>query len=237
MGRQHRWTRALGRLTALCVMGWAAGAQAHVSIGSGPAFAGTTQEVTFTVGHGCDGVDTFSVRVEIPEAVTSVRAVDGGLGQAEVERDAADLVRAVTWTKAEADIHEGDPAFYRVTLRIKVPNAPFSTLHFPSRQVCRTPAGAETTVDWVGTGASGEAEGVEPAPTLMILPARQRGWNRYTVPVAIADLAATFQDALIVWRGNAAYSANPLTVEQIGRTEGVTALTALTAGDEIWVKY
>ena len=36
-------------------------AAGHVSVASGPAFANTTQEVTFGVGHGCEGADTSSV--------------------------------------------------------------------------------------------------------------------------------------------------------------------------------
>jgi hypothetical protein len=45
-------------------------------------------------------------------------------------------------------------------------------------------------------------------------------------------------DAQIVWRGNAAYSANAATMAQIGQTQGVTALTGdLAAGDELWIRY
>ena len=52
----------------------------------------------------------------------------------------------------------------------------------------------------------------------------------------IKDLTI-FKDALIVWRGNAAYSANPNTVAQIKAEAGVTELTELKANDEIWVRY
>ena len=63
------------------------------------------------------------------------------------------------------------------------------------------------------------------------------GWNKYIVAAAVPDVAALFGDAQIVWKGTAAYSANPTTAELIGATPGVTALTALAANDEIWVKY
>jgi hypothetical protein len=36
---------------------------------------------------------------------------------------------------------------------------------------------------------------------------------------------------------DAAYSSNPTTLEQIKSTDGVSELTALESGDEIWVKY
>jgi hypothetical protein len=77
----------------------------------------------------------------------------------------------------------------------------------------------------------------EPASELRIVPARQPGWNKYVVPVAITDLARYFGDARIVWKGTAAYSPSTTTTELIAATPGVTALSTLAANDEIWVKY
>lgn len=77
----------------------------------------------------------------------------------------------------------------------------------------------------------------EPAPALVVLPARQAGWNKLTVPVAVTDLSVLFADAQIVWKSSAAYSANAATLDQIKTTAGVSVLSALAAGDEIWVKY
>jgi len=78
---------------------------------------------------------------------------------------------------------------------------------------------------------------VEPSPELVLVPARFPGWNRFTVGAALAELGAFFGDAEIVWKGNAAYSINPTTVDLIGSTDGVTLLESLEADDEIWVKY
>jgi hypothetical protein len=82
-----------------------------------------------------------------------------------------------------------------------------------------------------------DAGTVEPAPGLLIVPAHVPGWNKVTVPAAVADLGVYFGDALIVWKGTAAFSANPATKDMIAGTPGVTALTSLAASDEIWVKY
>ena len=41
----------------------------------------------------------------------------------------------------------------------------------------------------------------------------------------------------IVWSGAAAYSANPITLELIKKEPGVTVLSELHPGSEIWVKY
>lgn len=210
-------------------------APAHVDVSSGPAFAGTTQEVSFGVGHGCEGLDTHSVRIEIPAQAVSVRAVGSTLGAPSMERDDAGLVTAVTWTKPAASVEATDSSYYRLTLRFRVPDQPFSKLYFPARQVCRDEEGAEIVVDWISTEPGDAA--AEPAPALTILPKRFSGWNKFTLSTAISELAVFFSDALIVWKGDAAYSANPLTAELISDTDDVTALSELEAGDEIWVKY
>lgn len=99
-------------------------------------------------------------------------------------------------------------------------------------------SGTLTTAAWTSTAEAGtEDETAQPAPTLRVLPARHRGWNRYAVPHALTDLEAYFADALIVWRGQAGYSANPVTAELIAGTPGTSALTELGANDEVWVKY
>jgi periplasmic copper chaperone A len=209
-------------------------AAAHVAVASGPGFADTTQEVTFGIGHGCEGLDTYSIKIEIPTDVLSVRAIDSLLGPANVVTDESGLVTSVTWTKPAISEDVRDVEYHKVALRLRVPNQPFSTLYFPTRQICRDALGVETVVDWISTDPESEAE---PAPGLTILPKRFAGWNKFTIGAAISDLSVFFSDALIVWKDDAAYSMNPLTTELIAETEDVTALTELEAGDEIWVKY
>jgi len=211
-------------------------ASAHVSIASGVAFANTTQEITFGVGHGCEGADTSAVQVEIPAGVTSVRPLASGFGQVDVETDASGAIVAVTWQKSESAVLEADTQYYKLILRLKLPNEPFSTLYFPAHQTCLAKDGTSTTVDWVGIDAA-EGSSVEPAPALRVVPARFPGWNKFTLPNAIGDLAPYFNDAQIVWLGSAAYSSSPTTTELIAGTKGVSALSALDAGDQIWVKY
>lgn len=217
------------------VVAWATSAAAHVSITSGPLFAGKSQELTFGVGHGCEGADTWSVRVEIPAAITTVRAMTSDFGRPTLEKDAAGLVTAVTWQKADGDLFDADELYYKLTLRIKAPEAPFTRLVFPVHQTCKTKDGATLTVDWIGTDPANKD--IEPAPAAVVVPPRMAGWNKVTVPAAIPSLGAYFGDALIVWRGKAAWSPNPNTTELIGTTAGVTALESLSAGDDVWVRY
>jgi periplasmic copper chaperone A len=216
-------------------------ALAHVSIISGPATANASVEITFGVGHGCATDDTYSVRVEIPAGVTGLRTETSDFGKATVEKDASGNVIAVLWQKAEADLLPGDTGYYKLTLRAKLPNTPFTSLYFPARQTCKSATGTLSVVDWKRIGAQPTDAGTldEPSPVLLIVPAHKLGWNKYTVPAAIADVGSSgfFNDARILWRGTEAFSSNPATVSQIESTAGVGKLTSLEANQEIWVKY
>ena len=224
-------------LLSCALLGAAAAARAHVSV-SGPAFAGKSQVLTFGVGHGCEGADTVQLRIEIPEQVTSVRALPSAWGEAELTRNDGDVVTAVTWTKAEA--RPGDDQYYQFSIRIGVPDAPFTTLYFAAIQTCRTADGDELTAAWSARpeeiAEAGEDEELLEAPALHVLPERAPGWNRYTVPEDIDDLSV-FDDAQIVWAGDAAYSKNPATMELIREEDGVSVLREIEADTEIWVKY
>ncbi|WP_434046108.1 MULTISPECIES: YcnI family copper-binding membrane protein [Sorangium] len=220
----------------------ATAAYAHISV-SGPAFAGATHEASFGVGHGCDGADTYRVKVQIPAGVTSVRPMDSTFGKAALEKDAEGNVTAVVWTKPLADVLPADVNYYKLSLRFNVPETPFKTLYFPTVQTCRTADGTETIAEWVDTsGGHGshepnpDAPTSLPAPALTVLPPRAPGWNKYTVNEHVHDLSV-FKDALIVWAGNAAYSPNPSTQSLIMTEPDTEVLTMIHPGTEIWVKY
>jgi len=213
-------------------------AYAHVSV-AGPGTANSTYEATFGIGHGCEGSDTKTLRVKIPAGVTSVRPLHGGVfGYPAIEKDQAGAVTYVTWTKSAVDGPDADDKYYKLGIRLKLPDAPFTTVYFPTIQTCVS--GAVT--EWVGENqteshaADAGVEAPEPAPALVVLPARSAGWNKFTVPVALKDLSI-FNDAQIVWSGTAAYSNNPSTKALIGSEPNTTLLTEIPAGAEIWVKY
>lgn len=210
---------------------------AHVSV-TGPAYAGQNQVLTFNIGHGCAGADTISLTVQIPEELTSVRALPSAWGGIEMGLDESDVITTITWSKDEA--RDADDIYYQVQLRAKMPDAPFTTLLFPATQVCRDSEGVETTVEWAATpeeiAAAPAGEEPEPAPMLMVLPVRAPGWNKYVAPDDITDLKI-FDDAEIVWVGDAAYSGNTTTKQLIMDEDGVEVLTEIAADDEIWVKY
>ena len=217
-------------LTAATVV-VAAPAVAHVDL-AGPGFAGTNQVLTFSVGHGCAADDTYRIEIQIPPAVTSVRPLPSAWGEAQLTRDAAELVTGVAWEKGAA--RAADDHYYELRIRIRVPDAPFTRLYFPSIQYCRRATGEETTVGWTATPDNPGGE--EPAASLWIVPPRHPGWNRYEVPAALSDLSV-FDDAQIVWAGQAAYSSNEAVAEMIRNTADVTELSSIPSGASIWVKY
>lgn len=215
-------------------------AHAHIGAAAATPYANATSELTFNVGHGCAGLDTFSVKIEIPAGVTGVRVVENGsFASATIEKQ-GDVVKSVTFTKAQSAVRAEDDGFYKLVLRAKLPDKPFTTLFFPAYQVCKSKDGATImNTDWV---AEAETEGgAEPAPYLLVLPTRSAGWNKYTVPAGVTfdakQLAVVFKDAQIVWSGDAAYSSNANTAALIAAEEGVEKLEKVSAGDELWVKY
>ena len=229
---RHRSFAALGFLVVVLPP---AVSEAHISIASGPAFANTSQEVIFSVGHGCEGMDTYRVDVEIPREVASVRPETSDFGQVNVLTDDAGSIVMVSWQKADSALLPADTQFYKLLVRLKAPDAPFTTVYFPAHQICKAPDGTTTVVDWVALDKT--HPDVEPAPALRVLPPRFPGWNKFSVPSRLDALADFFSDAQIVWEGSAAFSINPTTADLIGQTEGVTALTEVPAGRQIWVRY
>ncbi|KFA91307.1 YcnI family protein [Archangium violaceum] len=216
-------------------------AQAHISVTSGPAFAAKSQELTFKVGHGCNGADTYRVEIRIPDGVGGVRPLDSTFGKAVVSKDGTGKITSVTWTKAAADVLPSDTQLYKFTLNAALPDTPFTPLFFPTIQTCRAADGTESTTEWVGTSTEHnhlrpEDSSAYPAPYVFLLPARTPGWNKYTVEQHVHDLSV-FADAQIVWAGSAAYSANPSTLQLIEKEPNTQVLSAIHPGTEIWVKY
>jgi hypothetical protein len=211
---------------------YSAAAEAHVSIVSGPAFANKSQKITFGIGHGCEGADTISLRIDIPAGISSVRAMTSDFGKPALVKDASNTnVVAIVWTKADADAQLEDFQFYEITLRARVADVPFTTIAWKATQICKAADGTVLPpVVWDGATA----------PQLNVVPARIPGWNKFVLGTAVsaANLPIYLGDAQIVWRGNAAYSSNANIMAQIASTTGVSALTGdLAASDEIWVKY
>ena len=209
-------------------------AQAHVST-TPTAFAGKSSVIEVSVGHGCDGPDTYAITLDIPAGVTSVRPMWSDFGTTSMTYDAVDHrdVRHVAEGRGQR------PASRRQLLPARLPGegAGRTVLDHLLQGAPGLPrSGLDARVRRVGGVArrGGRARG-----RAIISAGASAGWNRYTVPVDIADLGLFFPDALIVWRGSDAYSFNDNTVELIGETSGVGLLPidGVKANDEVWVRY
>lgn len=231
-------------LATLALFATSSVASAHISVTSGPAPADKSTKVVFGIGHGCHimtpggevDADTYKVRIEIPVGVTGVRVLASDFGKPSVEKTATE-VTAVSWQKPLADLQAGDIAYYELTIRARMPAAAFTQLDWKIYQTCRLPDGTEQTVEWVDPPSTPDGN---PVAQLALVPARISGWNKFTLPRAVAatDYAKYFGDAAIVWRGNQAYSPNGNIAALIAMTPGVEELTGdLASGDELWVKY
>jgi periplasmic copper chaperone A len=229
-------------VTSLSLVALAGSADAHVSVASGPAIANKSQIIAFGVGHGCEDaamkhLDTVKIRVTIPAGVTSVRGLFSDFGKPVLVKS-GETVTHVEWNKPDADVLEGDDAYYELKVRAKVPDAPFTKLKFSVEQTCKDPVtNATVIVNW--DADEGSTTG-SPAPFLTVTPAHGTGWSKIKVTRAVSqnDLPTYFADAQIVWRGTAAYSSNAATATMITSTQGVTALSGgLAVNDELWVRY
>jgi uncharacterized protein YcnI len=216
-------------------------AHAHVSLSSGPAQANKSQLISFGVGHGCTDtagkhLDTVKIKVTIPTGVTGVRGIRSDFGNPTYTKTGT-TVTHITWTKPASDLLEADDSYYEIKLRARVPDAPFTKLQWNIEQTCEdSSTGAQIVVLW--DQPEGSTTG-EPAAIQAIVPARTTGWNKFTMARAmtIQEVAAYLGDALIVWRGNAAYSSNQHTAAMIAATDGVVMLDGVAANDELWVRY
>ena len=111
----------LAALSSSATLLLASTAFAHVSV-TPLGYAKQNQVLTFGVGHGCEGADTYKIEVSIPKEVTSLRALPSTFGDYEIKADDAGVVTGVVWTKA-AKVRAKDDSYYQLSIRIGVPDA------------------------------------------------------------------------------------------------------------------
>ena len=164
---------------------------AHVGF-TEPYYANQTQVLKFLLGHGCEGVDSSSIEITLPSDVSSVRVTPSTFGSVEVKKNDAGVATSVIWTNTRPS--DADDRFYELLIRAKLPDAPFSTLLFPAKQICKGKDGNDVVVNWSATpeevAAAKEGEEPSPAPSVLLLPARMAGWNKFTVKEKLSDLTA-----------------------------------------------
>lgn len=156
-GRTRTRRRALqvgagAALAAGLVLAAPLAASAHVTVSPDAGTAGGSDVLTFAFSHGCDESPTTSLRVTIPDGLTSVSPTIEAGWSVDVERDPDDgLVSEVTFTTDEPI-----PSGLRAAVSLGVgyaDDAAGQTLTFPVEQTC-----VEGATDWSEVAE----EGVDP---------------------------------------------------------------------------
>jgi uncharacterized protein YcnI len=154
-------------------------ASAHVSIVDGASVPGGGHgtQITFRIGHGCDGAPTDTLTVRIPEGVTGVKpkwlagwtvSTEPRVGaEASAAPDASGEpsdhaeVGVVTWTGGPLP----DGQYVDLQLLAVFPETPGAVLYFPAVQRC-----GDAEAAWIGIPAEGQDpdELEDPAPSVTI---------------------------------------------------------------------
>jgi uncharacterized protein YcnI len=162
----------------LALFGLATAAQAHVTLETSQAAAGSYYKAVLRVGHGCDGAPTSRLRVRIPDGVLAVKPqpkagwtldlTQGRYAQPQTLHGATvdSGVREISWSGELPDAYY-DEFVFRVYLSDAL--KPGQTVYFPVVQEC-----GQGVSRWIDTTGNPDAEG--PAPGVKIVaPAHEDG--------------------------------------------------------------
>lgn len=162
--------------TTLLVLAAPAAANAHVSVTPDSAPAGTTAQLTFSVGHGCDGSATTALTFTIPEEIVSVTPTVNP--NWDVTKTSVDLANPVTDAHGTAIAQRVGEVIYTakqpladgfrdtVTLQLTLPaDTAGDALAFGVVQACEVGETAWTEVAADGQDAS---ELDHPAPVVTV---------------------------------------------------------------------
>lgn len=149
-------------LAGLAAFACAAPAAAHIALAETQTSAGGYYVASFRVGHGCEGVATTAVRVELPAGVSSAKPQPKTGWTVLIERDRASgpgegRPNAVTWRG-----RLGDDEFDEFRMMVRLPNQA-GPLYFPTVQSC---VGGE--VRWTEIPAPGAAWTSVPHPAPVV---------------------------------------------------------------------
>ena len=148
-------------------------AQAHITLEPSSAPAGAYQELSFRVGHGCDGSATNGVTVLLPEAVTGAKPVPkpgwnastaSGALNTPLASDAGAItsaVREVSWKGGPLPAGQQE----EFSMQVKLPEIP-GKYYFKVIQQCE-----QGRVEWGDIPSAPGAKLKTPAPVLDVVPA------------------------------------------------------------------
>lgn len=202
--KNHRLFASAISLAALCAS--AGLAQAHSSLDQREAGAGSFYKATFRVPHGCDGMATTEVKIELPEGFISAQPqVKPGWKIETVKGDYAQSYKVhgkdVTSGVKEVRFTDGSlPGDFYDEFTVVGQLAPFdkdTTLSFPVTQLC----GSAASVAWTEVPQDGQNphDLEHPAPQLLVKAAgaggdhgqMNHGSTQAAAPTKLGDLEIT----------------------------------------------
>lgn len=151
-------------------------ASAHVTLASKEAPADSYYVARFLVPHGCQGAPTQTLKVQIPEGVTSVKPQPKAGWEVKIVRTNLDRPitdrhgNQITQRVTEVDWIGGnlpDDYFDEFLMQVHLPDAPGKTIYFPTVQECKDGKADR----WIEIPAAGKNAGDyrEPAPGVKLL--------------------------------------------------------------------
>jgi periplasmic copper chaperone A len=137
------------KLIAVCaIFYWANAALAHVTLEQASVETNATTKATLRVGHGCEGLPTQALRVQIPEGFAGTKPMPKAGWTLAIQRaklakpyenhgkQVTEDVTEVTWTANNPDAYITEAQYDEFVLRGKAPGAP-GPLWFKVTQLCK----------------------------------------------------------------------------------------------------
>jgi periplasmic copper chaperone A len=170
---KHVSASAAAVVTVVLVSG--AIASAHLEADPLAMQAGTSGTVAFNVEHGCDGSPMIDLKIQIPQGVTGVTAVDKAGWTAKVTAD------AIEFSGGSLDAATEDHFDVNLTVPTLV-----GAVYFPAIETC-----AKGELAWIEIPAAGAPEPELPAPSLKVTEGPPTSADLTPVPEVEEDESTT----------------------------------------------
>ena len=158
---------------------------AHVTLETAQATVGSGYKAVLRVGHGCEGSPTTAIRIRIPEGIIAVKPMPKPGWKLEVTNakyaksyevghgvKVDEGVKEISWSGGNLPEAFYDEFVFTATIASDM--KPDQSVYFPTVQQCE-----KGVHRWIEVPAAGGqrhgGEGGEPAPALLLVPARPRG--------------------------------------------------------------
>jgi periplasmic copper chaperone A len=185
---KHSPKHLLSALVTSALWAAAPAAQSHVTLEQAVATAGSSYRAVFKVGHGCDGLATTGIRVQLPAGVQGAKPMPkaGWALTMRTDKLATPYTRhgkeitgdvsEVGWTATSKEAALPDAHYDEFILRANLPSTA-GALWFKVVQSCEDKNGKQVTKEWTQMPSEGHStRGLQtPAALLLLEPAAPSG--------------------------------------------------------------